>query len=430
MVAPIPRAGADGAAEGHVGGGVEGQPQVGQGVLDLAPLVEPDAADDDVRDPGPAQGVLQDPRLGVGAVEDGLRVPRDALPAHRERGLGHEVRLLVLVPGPVDTRRLAGHVVRPERLLLALDVVGDDGGGEREDPLGRPVVLLEPHDPGARVVVLEVEDVGDVRPAPLVDRLIRIADHAHVAVLGGEQADHPVLGAVGVLVLVHEDVAPQAAVPGEHLGHLGEEPDRAQEQIVEVHGPRLVQPLLVARVDERGLLLPRPPGLPQGLRHRHHLVLPVGDAVDGRRGRERAVGELALLHALLDEREPVVLVVDREVARQGHVGAVLPEHAHAHRVEGGDERGPQAGRQHEVLHAAGHLPRRLVREGHGEEVIERRGHWRIVPWQDKLEASRQNVTSGARRRPHPRDIAARPGARAWRQAWGVAPGGGGNGCRS
>ena len=79
--------------------------------------------------------------------------------------------------------------------------------GRFEDRVRRAVVLLERHGVGAAEVLLEVEDVADVRPAEGVDRLVRVPDREHVAVLRGEQLQEAVLGVVRVLVLVDEDVA-------------------------------------------------------------------------------------------------------------------------------------------------------------------------------------------------------------------------------
>src|SRR5207249_1773295 len=111
----------------------------------------------------PPERVLEHSRLGVGAVKDGDVVPGGAGPARGQDRLGDEVGLLVLVPGAVDGRALALPVLGPEPLVLPRDVVGDHRGGERENPLRRAIVLLEPDDPGARIVRLEVEDVPDVR---------------------------------------------------------------------------------------------------------------------------------------------------------------------------------------------------------------------------------------------------------------------------
>jgi hypothetical protein len=76
-----------------------------------------------------------------------------------------------------------------------------------EDGAGRAVVLLEPHHAARREVLLEVEDVADVRAAPAVDRLVVVADHHQVAVRRRQQLQEPVLRAVRVLVLVDEQEA-------------------------------------------------------------------------------------------------------------------------------------------------------------------------------------------------------------------------------
>ena len=97
--------------------------------------------------------------------------------------------------------------------------------------------------------MLEVEDVADVGVAEAVDRLVLVADHHQVAVLGGEQLQQPVLGVVGVLVLVDEDVAEGAAPALAHLLEQLQDVDRADQEVVEVHRVGLEHPLLVERED-------------------------------------------------------------------------------------------------------------------------------------------------------------------------------------
>src|SRR5467141_2079755 len=124
-----------GAAEGHVVGRIDGQPQPGEGVPDLLALVEAHAADDHVRDARAAQRVFEHARLRVGPIEDGDAVPADRIGARLEDRLRDEVRLLVLVPAAIDGGRLALGVLRPQGLLFALLVVCDHVGGEYENAL-------------------------------------------------------------------------------------------------------------------------------------------------------------------------------------------------------------------------------------------------------------------------------------------------------
>jgi hypothetical protein len=91
------------------------------------------------------------------------------------------------------------------------------------------------------VVLLEVQDVADVGLAPTIDRLVGVADDEKVAVLGGEGGDEDVLDAVGVLVLVDQDVAEALLVAFEQGRHLVEELDRQSEEVVEIDRVRLPQ---------------------------------------------------------------------------------------------------------------------------------------------------------------------------------------------
>ena len=113
--------------------------------------------------------------------------------------------------------------VGPQRLRLAFEVVLDHGVGGVEDRLRRPVVLVE-HDRGdLGERILELQDVAEVSPAEAVDTLIGVAHDADVVVASGEEQDDLVLGLVGVLELVDEDVLEPLAVVLEHVGVLAEQ---------------------------------------------------------------------------------------------------------------------------------------------------------------------------------------------------------------
>ena len=226
-------------------------PQVGQGVLDLAALVEARPADELVRDPVAQERFLDRPGLGVHPVHDrdvgGLELLGVVVgPPGEHRAAAHELLdppgdplgLVVLVVGLVAADEPAAGVRRPELLLGPGRVARHDRVGRVEDELGAPVVLLELDDDGVRVVALEVEDVPDVRPAPAVDRLVVVADDREVAVLRGERLDPQVLRPVRVLVLVDVQVAPAILVAGSTSGASVEEPDGGEQQVVEVEGAR------------------------------------------------------------------------------------------------------------------------------------------------------------------------------------------------
>ena len=242
--------------EGDLVGGVDQQAEVGDRVLDLRPLVELGPADHLVGQLEADQRVLEHPAHRVGPVEDGdVLAPHPLLLAEPLDLPRHPARLLVLVGELAQLQRLAAGELGPEPLRPPFAVALDDRVGGGEDRLGRAVVLLELDHVGLGEVALEVEDVADVGVAEAVDRLIVVADDHQVAMLGGEQLQQPVLGVVGVLVLVDEDVAEGAPPALAHLLEQLQRVDRAHQQVVEVHRVGLEHALLVEGVDAgRGFL--------------------------------------------------------------------------------------------------------------------------------------------------------------------------------
>ena len=251
--------------------------QVGERVLDLRALVEARPADHLVADAVADQRVLEHAALGIGPVEDGDVVARPAALDVALDLAGDVARLGVLVLELADADGVAALLVGPEVLAHPLAVVRDDRVGGVEDRLRRAVVLLELDHRRVGEVVLEVEDVADVGMPEGIDRLIVVADDREVAVLLGQQPQPDVLGVVGVLVLVDEHEAERAAVALEHLGKHLEEPDRLQQQVVEVHRVHRVDPLLVELVDLGDRLLEVPADLQLVGGGVEQLALGVGD---------------------------------------------------------------------------------------------------------------------------------------------------------
>ena len=96
---------------------------------------------------------------------------------------------------------------------------------------------------------LEVEDVADVSAAPLIDRLVFIADNTDILRLLRDQADECELERVCVLILVDEDVAKLVVVLFSDFVHVAEQSYRLDQQIVEVERVVCMQARLVHLVN-------------------------------------------------------------------------------------------------------------------------------------------------------------------------------------
>src|SRR5262245_18754520 len=198
--------------------------------------------------------------------------------------------------------------------------------------------------------------------------LIRIANGTDVAVFLSQELEESVLGVVGVLVLVDEDVTerllPLLASLLEPLEHV----DGQHQEVVEVDGVRGEETALVELVRIRhGLVVERLHLRGVGVRV-DEPVLRVRDLVVDAARREALRVALELLQALLHEANLVGLVVDREVRAVAEPLRLSAQDASAGGVEGKDPEAASA-RPQEVPQALAHLAGSLVREGNGEDLV-------------------------------------------------------------
>ena len=241
----------------------------------------------------------------------------------------------------------------------------------REDRLGRAVVLLELDHGGVGEVLLELEDVADVGAAEAVDRLRIVADDRQVPVLPAQQLQQPVLGAVRVLVLVHQDPAEALLVALADVLEELEHVDRPHQQVVEVHRVGLEQALLVGAVGLGDHRLERRDGLLGVGLGVHQQVLEVRDpGLD--RARRVALGvDLEVGEAALDHPQRVGLVVDREALLVAEALGLDPQQAGAGGVEGHHPH-PLLDPADQLGDALAHLLRGLVGEGDREDLVRAR----------------------------------------------------------
>ena len=131
---------------------------------------------------------LEDAALCVGPVEDGEAVVPAAHAAAVQDAVADVHRFLPFRPALVDRDGEAVRLLRPQPLALAAAVVFDDPVGRLQNLVRGAIVLLQPHHVGPGEVLLEFQDVADVRAAPAVDALVVVAHHAQVPMLISQAA--------------------------------------------------------------------------------------------------------------------------------------------------------------------------------------------------------------------------------------------------
>ena len=192
-----------------------------------------------------------------------------------------------------------------------------DRAGHVENRLRRAIVLFQPD--GLRIgkILFEIQDVGNVGAAPLVDRLIFVAHDADVLLLLGQQTNQGKLQRVCVLVFIDQDVAKLVVVLFAHLGDFPQQSHGFDQQIVEVERVVGVQSFFVHLVNTGYGSAALVDVIGAGSKCVDVFAAVFGGADGALRGAQSqlllVVAEV--LDAVLDQPGRVVLVVDGKPAR-------------------------------------------------------------------------------------------------------------------
>ena len=230
---------------------IHDQLQIRRRILDLFPLEELLSPDDLRADAAPPELLFKETRQIVGAVKNRevriahLRIARD----HILDRIRDELRFRLAVAEPEDFDHLPLPFRRPEILLVAHVVFGDDRVGGIQDRVRRTVVLFKFDLFRAGEIIREVKNVGHHGAAPGINALVVVADHADVHVFSGEQAQDAELRKIGVLILIHQQIAVSLLIMLQSFGMLLENFERQQKHVVEVQRILKFQHLLVTLIN-------------------------------------------------------------------------------------------------------------------------------------------------------------------------------------
>ncbi len=202
--------------------------QIRESVANFAPFVEANTTHNFVGHAHADENLLDGPGLSIGSIEHRDITGTVSVLVHESVDLlANERGFIVFVVADVADDGLTRPLVGPQSLLASCRVVGNHRVRGAEDVLSRAIVLLEKDRRGARKVPLELLDISDCCATEGVDGLICIADDAQacrrqpgIALRSDEFTNQDVLGVIGVLVFVYENVSEASSVV---LGDIGEE---------------------------------------------------------------------------------------------------------------------------------------------------------------------------------------------------------------
>ena len=140
----------------------------------------------------------------------------------------HKGRFLLRRIGFVDCHFRAGGIFRGQILVQPPIVVGNQAAGGLQDGLGGAVVLFQGDGATVRVILLKTHQVPQVGVAPGIDGLVRIPHRAQVLFRPGQQLGQLILGDVGILKLIHHQVAIAVLIFGANIGIFPQQLHRPQ----------------------------------------------------------------------------------------------------------------------------------------------------------------------------------------------------------
>ncbi len=177
------------------------------------------------------------------------------------------------------------------------------------------------------------------------------------------------MGDIGVLIFVDQHEVEALLILRKNVRVFLEQPQILEQQIAEIHGVQLLQPVLMKRIKIAS------PAIGEGekfaLRHALRNKPTVLPAID--QCCKHACGPSLLVdildhQKLLEQPDLVVGIEHREGRLQVHELCVAAQDLHADGMERPEPRHALDHAADQLADAAFHLPRRLVGEGHGEDL--------------------------------------------------------------
>ena len=147
----------------------------------------------------------------------------------------HILRLQLLVLHRDHANRLTLAVFRPQFFLKQFRIIRNHRIGRIQNPLGRAVILLQFDHLDLRKVALQQFQIVQSRAAPRINRLIIVAHGGEHRARAGQQLDQLILHRIGVLILVHQNIADFRLPALTHLIVAAQQFHRQTNQIVKIH---------------------------------------------------------------------------------------------------------------------------------------------------------------------------------------------------
>ena len=344
--------------------------QIGQRVAHLQPLIKARPADDLVGQAERDEALLKFAHLERSAHQNGDLVKRMLLVLQLLDVFADKPRLLLRVPHAGDDRLLAQRIVGEQRLAEPPFIMGNQRRSGGKNMAGGAVVALKADHLRARKILVEAQDVIDLRTAPAINRLIVVADTADIRAALRQQAQPHILNDVGVLIFIDQNIFETFLIQPQHVRIFPQKPHAFQQQVAEIGGIQDFQPLLVQRIELAALAIGE--RLRLARRHARRVkpaILPRVDLMREGAGGPALVVDVLGFQNLLHQPDLVVGVENGEGRFQANQFGVAAQYFRGNGMECAQPRHALRHRAGQVRDTFLHLARGLVGEGDGENFM-------------------------------------------------------------
>ena len=274
----------------------------------------------------------------------------------------YALRLMILMVRGQHFEFAAETELGEKPLLEDVRVVGDQDIRRFQNALRRAVVLLQLDHFQRRKILFQQHQILRPRAAPGVDRLVVIPDHGKARPRAHQQLHQLILAGIGVLILIHQQIANALLPAFPHLLIALQQQRRQQDQIVEVEHVARFQMLIVEAVAVGENIVALAARQRGGARRIDQIVLPVGDGRD-QLLQQRLVLFQPRLRQIFQQRQLVGIVEQREVGLHAQRGVFALDDLQSQRMKGGDHQAARLFFPQRLGDALFHLARGFIGKG-------------------------------------------------------------------
>ena len=132
--------------------------------------------------------------------------------------IGNKPRFLTLGKAAVAGQKCTAGFFGPQAFIFSALVVTYHMIGRIQNTLGRTIVFLQLNHTGLRIILFKTQNIADIGTTPLINRLVVVPYYTQILIFLCQQFDQYILCHIGILILVHQNIAEPLLITIQHIG--------------------------------------------------------------------------------------------------------------------------------------------------------------------------------------------------------------------